>query len=75
MYGSLSSLVGYDKYGDVPNLINKHMNTAREILKKYEDDHEFHLYECDRKWIIKAMEEYAEQFNNNSENDEHAEPS
>jgi len=34
------------------------MKTAREILKKYEDEHEYHLYECDRKWIIKAMEEY-----------------
>ena len=51
------------------------MKTAREILKKYEDEHEFHLYECDRKWIIKAMEEYANQFKNNLENDEHAKPS
>lgn len=45
------------------------MKTAREILKKYEDDHQFHLYECDRKWIIKAMEEYAEQFNNESKDE------
>ena len=51
------------------------MKTARDILKKYEDEHQFHLYECDRKWIIKAMEEYADQFKNNLENDKHAKPS
>lgn len=33
--------------------------TANEILKKYEDDNEYHLHEVDRKWLIAAMEEYA----------------
>jgi hypothetical protein len=42
------------------------MKTAREILKKYEDEH---VYECDRKWIIKAMEEYATQFKNESKDE------
>lgn len=33
--------------------------TADEILKKYEDDNEYHFHSVDRKWIIEAMEEYA----------------
>ena len=33
--------------------------TADKILKKYEDDNEYHFHEVDRKWIIAAMEEYA----------------
>jgi hypothetical protein len=32
---------------------------ADKILKKYEDDNEYHFHEVDRKWIIEAMEEYA----------------
>ena len=32
---------------------------ADEILKKHEDANEMHFHEVDRKWIIKAMEEYA----------------
>jgi hypothetical protein len=34
--------------------------TADKILKKYEDDNEYHFHTVDRKWIIEAMEEYAE---------------
>lgn len=33
--------------------------TADKILKKYEDDNEYHFHAVDRKWIIAAMEEYA----------------
>lgn len=33
--------------------------TADEILKKHEDENEYHLHEVDRKWVIAAMEEYA----------------
>jgi hypothetical protein len=33
--------------------------TANEILKKHEDANEYHFHEVDRKWIMKAMEEYA----------------
>lgn len=33
--------------------------TADKILKKYEDDNEYHFHIVDRKWIIEAMEEYA----------------
>jgi hypothetical protein len=33
--------------------------TADEILKKHEDDNEYHFHSVDRKWIIEAMEEYA----------------
>lgn len=33
--------------------------TADKILKKYEDDNEYHFHTVDRKWIIEAMEEYA----------------
>lgn len=33
--------------------------TADKILKKYEDDNEYHFHNVDRKWIIAAMEEYA----------------
>lgn len=32
---------------------------ASEILKKHEDANEMHFHEVDRKWIIQAMEEYA----------------
>lgn len=32
---------------------------ADEILKKHEDANEYHFHEVDRKWIIQAMEEYA----------------
>ena len=32
---------------------------ANDILKKHEDANEMHFHEVDRKWIIKAMEEYA----------------
>lgn len=35
--------------------------TADEILKKYEDENEFHFHVSDRDFIIKAMEEYSEQ--------------
>jgi len=35
--------------------------TKDEILKKYEDDREYHLHESDRQWIMEAMEEYANQ--------------
>lgn len=35
------------------------MKTKDEILKKYEDEYEYHFHEGDRKWIFKAMEEYA----------------
>ena len=34
-------------------------STADKILKKYEDDNEYHFHAVDRKWIIAAMEEYA----------------
>jgi hypothetical protein len=33
--------------------------TADELLKKYEDDYEYHFSTVDRQWIIEAMEEYA----------------
>lgn len=33
--------------------------TADKILKKYEDDNEYHFHTVDRKWIIEAMEQYA----------------
>ena len=36
--------------------------TADEILKKHEDDNEMHFHEVDRKWIIQAMEEYADYY-------------
>lgn len=35
--------------------------TAAEILQKHEDANEMHFHEVDRKWVIEAMEEYAEQ--------------
>lgn len=35
--------------------------TKDEILRKFEDDNEHHFHEVDRKWIMEAMEEYAEQ--------------
>lgn len=37
------------------------MNTPNEILQKHEDANEMHFHEVDRKFIIEAMEEYAEQ--------------
>lgn len=37
------------------------MNTPDEILRKHEDANEMHFHEVDRKFIIEAMEEYAEQ--------------
>ena len=33
-------------------------SVAGLILKKYEDSHEFHFHELDRKWIIECMNEY-----------------
>lgn len=35
--------------------------TKDEILKKYEDDNEYHFHQVDREWIMEAMEEYTEQ--------------
>ena len=35
--------------------------TASEILQKHEDTNEMHLHHVDKKWVIEAMEEYAEQ--------------
>ena len=35
--------------------------TASEILQKHKDDNEMHFHDVDRKFIIEAMEEYAEQ--------------
>ena len=35
---------------------------ADEILKKHEDDNEMHFHEVDRRWIIQAMEEYADYY-------------
>lgn len=37
------------------------MWTSDEILRKYEDEYEYHFHDLDREWIIKAMEEYSEQ--------------
>ena len=37
------------------------MNTPSEILRKHEDANEMHLHKVDKKWVIQAMEEYAEQ--------------
>lgn len=38
------------------------MKSADDILKKHEDENEMHFHECDRKFIIEAMNEYAQQF-------------
>lgn len=38
------------------------MEEANKILAKYEDDNEYHFHELDRKWIIQAMNEYAEAY-------------
>ena len=38
----------------------RHIMTPSEILQKHEDANEYHLHDVDRKWIIEAMEEYAE---------------
>ena len=35
--------------------------TKDEILKKYEDDNEYHFHQVDREWIMDAMQEYADQ--------------
>lgn len=35
------------------------MKTADQILAEHEDANEMHLHQVDRKWVIKAMEEYA----------------
>lgn len=32
-----------------------------KILKKYEDNNEYHFHEVDREWILQAMQEYADQ--------------
>ena len=32
-----------------------------EILKKYEDNNEYHFHKVDREWILQAMQEYADQ--------------
>ena len=34
---------------------------ADSILKKHEDENEYHLHRLDRRWVIEAMEEYASQ--------------
>jgi hypothetical protein len=35
--------------------------TKDEILKKYEDDNEYHFHKLDREWIMEAMQEYTDQ--------------
>lgn len=40
-------------------------NKADEILKKYEDENEYHLHEVDRKWIIDAMIEFSKKIHKN----------
>lgn len=35
--------------------------TKDEILKKYEDDNEYHFHQVDREWIMDAVQEYADQ--------------
>lgn len=35
--------------------------TPGEILKMYEDANEMHFHDVDRKWIMEAIEDYAEQ--------------
>ena len=40
-------------------------NKADEILKKYEDENEYHLHEVDRKWIIDAMIEFSNKIHKN----------
>lgn len=42
--------------------LNHNKLSASEILKKHEDLNEMHLHDVDRKWIIEAMEEYAQQY-------------
>jgi hypothetical protein len=37
------------------------MQTANQILKKFEDLHEHHFHELDRNWIMEAMEEYSDE--------------
>ena len=36
---------------------------ANKILQRYEDKHEYHFHELDRKWIVKAMIEFADKVN------------
>jgi len=52
-----------DKDKITENLENMLGNSSSQsvaglILKKYEDSHEFHFHELDRKWIIECMDEY-----------------
>ena len=35
--------------------------TKDEILKRHEDDNEYHFNQVDREWIMEAMQEYADQ--------------
>ena len=35
--------------------------TKDEILQKHEDQNEYHFHQVDRKWIMEAMQEYADQ--------------
>jgi hypothetical protein len=35
--------------------------TKDEILKKHEDYNEYHFHQVDREWIMKAMQEYADE--------------
>jgi len=35
--------------------------TRDEILKKHEDDNEYHFCQVDREWIMEAMQEYTDQ--------------
>ena len=41
---------------------------ASDILRKYEDDNEYHFHDVDRAWIIGAMIEFAEQQDNIKKN-------
>lgn len=36
--------------------------SALGILRKYQDDNEYHFHEVDEEWIVEAMEEYASIF-------------
>lgn len=37
---------------------------ADRILVKYEDEKEYHFHDVDRKWIIEAMIEFANEISN-----------
>lgn len=41
--------------------VRKDYSQPSEILMKYEDENEFHFHNSDRRFILEAMEEYAEQ--------------